>query len=51
MKGIGRGMMKTGRLSPMEMLGGHGIKDTSGLKKMLAKAEEIETKRIADYEG
>jgi quinone-modifying oxidoreductase subunit QmoC len=44
-------MMKTGRLSPMEILGGHGIKDTSGLKKMLAKAQEIEDQHIADYKG
>ena len=51
MKDIGLGMMKTGRLSPMEIFGGHGIKDTSGLKKMLAKAQEIEEQHIADYKG
>jgi quinone-modifying oxidoreductase subunit QmoC len=44
-------MIKTGRLSPMEILGGHGIKDISGLQKMLAKAEEIETRHIEDFKG
>lgn len=51
MKDVGLGMVKTGRLSPMEMLGGHGVKDISGLQKMLAKAEEIETKHIEDFKG
>ena len=51
MQDVGLGMMKTGRLSPMEMLGGHGIKDTAGLRKMLAKAEEIENQHIAEYKG
>jgi len=51
MKDVGLGMMKTGRLSPMEILGGHGIKDTSGLQKMVAKAQELEDQHIADYKG
>lgn len=51
MKDVGLGMMKTGRLNPMEIIGGHGIKDTSGLKKMLAKAQEIEEQHIAGYKG
>jgi quinone-modifying oxidoreductase subunit QmoC len=51
MKDVGLGMMKTSRLSPMEFFGGHGIKDTAGLKKMLAKAQEIEEQHIADYKG
>ncbi len=51
MKDVGLGMMKTGRLSPMEILGGHGIKDTAGLQKMLAKAQEIEEQHIAEYKG
>ena len=51
MTDVGLGMMKTGRLNPMEIIGGHGIKDTSGLKKMLAKAQEIEEQHIADYKG
>ena len=51
MKDVGLGMMKTGRLNPMEIIGGHSIKDTSGLKKMLAKAQEIEEQHIAGYKG
>ena len=51
MTDVGLGMMKTGRLNPMEIIGGHSIKDTSGLKKMLAKAQEIEEQHIADYKG
>jgi quinone-modifying oxidoreductase subunit QmoC len=39
-------MMKSKRMSPMEMLGGHKVKDLSGLQKMLKKAEEIETANI-----
>lgn len=41
-KDIGMGMMKAKRMSPMEIFGGHGIKDTSGLTKILNKAREIE---------
>ena len=43
---LGLNMIKAKRMSPMEYFGGHGIKDTSGLKAILAKAREIEdTKR------
>ena len=45
--GIGLGMFKTKRLSPMEMLGGHGIKDKSGFQAMIKKAQEIEEARIS----
>jgi quinone-modifying oxidoreductase subunit QmoC len=30
----------------MEFFGGHSIKDTSGLQKMINKAQEIEDARI-----
>ena len=43
---LGMAMMKSKRMSPMEMLGGHKVKDLSGLQKMLKKAEEIETAKI-----
>ena len=46
MKDIGLGMLKTKRMSPMEMLGGHGVKDSAGFHKMLKKAQELEDKRI-----
>lgn len=39
---LGLNMIKTKRMSPMEYLGGHGIKDTAGLHAILKKAREIE---------
>ena len=51
MKDIGLGMWKTKRLTPMEMIGGHGIKDQAGFHKMLAKAAEIEDQHLAEYKG
>jgi hypothetical protein len=38
----GLGMLKTKRMDPMEILGGHGCEDASGLQAMLKKASEIE---------
>lgn len=49
MKDIGLGMWKTKRMSPMEFFGGHGIKDTSGLHKILAKAREIELAKAEKF--
>ena len=51
MKDIGLGMMKAGRLNPMEILGGHSCKDASGIKKMLDKAREIEESNAAAFKG
>lgn len=45
MQGIGLKLMKAKRLNPMEILGGHKCKDASGIKKMLAKAKEIEDRK------
>ena len=42
---VGLGMLKTGRLDPMALVAGGGIKDTKGLRAMLKKAKEIEDKR------
>jgi quinone-modifying oxidoreductase subunit QmoC len=39
-------MLKAGRMNPMEILGGHGVKDTKGFHAMLAKAQEIEESKI-----
>ena len=39
---LGMDMMKTKRASAMELIGGHKVKDLSGLQKMLNKAAEIE---------
>ena len=46
MKDIGLGMLKTKRMSPMELFGGHKCKDAGGLQKILKKAEELEAARI-----
>ncbi len=46
MKNIGLGMLKTKRMSPAEAFGGHGVKDISGLHKMIKKAQELEDARI-----
>mgnify|MGYP000635705950 FL=1 len=46
MTDVGLGMLKTKRMSPMELLGGHKCKDAGGLKKILKKAEELEAARV-----
>jgi len=46
MKDVGMGMMKTGRMNPMEILGGHAVKDLSGFQKAIKKAQELEDARI-----
>ncbi len=51
MKDVGMGMMKTKRLNPMEIIGGHKCKDAAGLKKILAKAREIEEAKTVKVEG
>jgi quinone-modifying oxidoreductase subunit QmoC len=43
---LGMNMMKAKRMSPMEILGGHGVKDLSGLQKIIKKAEEIEAAKL-----
>ncbi len=48
---LGMGMMKAKRMSAMEMLGGHGVRDKSGFIKMLEKASELESARIDGKEG
>jgi quinone-modifying oxidoreductase subunit QmoC len=45
MKDIGLGMLKAKRLNPMELLGGHGVKDLKGFQAIVAKAKEIEDRR------
>jgi quinone-modifying oxidoreductase subunit QmoC len=45
-KQLGQNMMKAKRMNAMEFFGGHSIKDTSGLQKMIKKAQEIEDARI-----
>jgi quinone-modifying oxidoreductase, subunit QmoC len=45
MQSIGLGMVKARRLNPMEIFGGHGLKDLKGFQAIVAKAREIEDKR------
>jgi quinone-modifying oxidoreductase subunit QmoC len=45
MKDIGMGMMKAKRINPLEILGGHKLKDLGGFHAMLDKAREIEDRR------
>jgi quinone-modifying oxidoreductase subunit QmoC len=46
-KDLGLAMMKTKRMNPMEILGGHGLKDLSGFQKIIRKAQELEDARVA----
>ena len=43
---LGMNMMKAKRMSAGEFFGGHGVKDLSGLQKMIKKAEEIEAAKF-----
>jgi quinone-modifying oxidoreductase subunit QmoC len=45
MQGVGLGLMKAKRLNPMEILGGHKCKESAGIRKMVAKAREIEDRK------
>ncbi len=47
----GIGLVKTKRLSPMEIFGGHKCKDAKGLQKILKKAAEIETANIKSVDS
>lgn len=51
MKDVGLGMLKTKRMSPMEIVSGHGVKDRAGLHAILEKAREIELAKAARFEG
>ncbi len=46
MKDVALGLVKAGRLNPLEALGmGHKCKDVDGIHRMLAKARELEAQR------
>jgi quinone-modifying oxidoreductase subunit QmoC len=49
MKDVGLGMVKTGRMNPMEIVGGHSVNDLSGFQKVVKKAQELEAARIAKH--
>ena len=46
MAGIGLGMLRTGRLSLKELIGGHSVKDKKGFKAIMKKAQELEAARL-----
>jgi len=50
MQKIGLGMLKTKRMTPTEMVGGHGCKDKKGLQAALQKAREIEEAKAAKFQ-
>ena len=45
MQGIGLGLLKAKRLNPMELVGGHKLKDLKGFHAIIAKASEIEDRK------
>jgi len=45
MQSIGLGLFLAKRLNPMEMFGGHRVKDLKGFHAIVAKAREIEDRR------
>ena len=45
MQSIGLGMFKAKRINPMELFGGHSVKDLKGFHAIIAKAREIEDRK------
>ncbi len=45
MQAVGLGLMKAKRLNAMEIFGGHKCQDQEGIRKIVAKAREIEDRR------
>lgn len=48
---LGMNMMKAKRMSPMEMFGGHGVKDSGAFNQMIEKAQQLEDARLAGQES
>jgi len=48
---LGMNMLKTKRMNPMEVMGGHAVKDLRGFRKAIKKAAELEDARIAQQSG
>jgi len=51
MQKIGLGMLKSQRMDPLEILGGHHCKDSKGLQAALTKAQQIEESKAAKFQG
>lgn len=47
MRRVGLGMLKAGRLNPLEIFGGHEVQDRKSFEAMLAKAAQIEQRKAA----
>lgn len=47
MRRVGLGMLRAGRLNPLEIFGGHEVQDRKGFEAMLAKAAQIEQRKAA----
>jgi len=48
---IGLGMLRSKRMRPFEMFGGHSVKDKKGFHAMITKAKELEAARIAGHDN
>jgi quinone-modifying oxidoreductase subunit QmoC len=46
MRSVGLALLRSQRLNPSELLRGHRCKDGGGIRAMLAKAREIERRRM-----
>jgi quinone-modifying oxidoreductase subunit QmoC len=42
MRNVAFGLLRAGRLNPLEMIKGHEVRDMEGVRRMLAKARELE---------
>ncbi len=42
MRNVAFGLLRAGRLNPFEMIKGHKVKDMDGIRRMLAKARELQ---------
>ena len=51
MSNIGLGMVRTKRMNPMELVGGHKCKDAKGLQAILDEARRIEQAKIENFKG
>ena len=48
MKGVGFNMVRTRRMNPLEIMGGHAIKDQKGFQAIIKKAQELEAARVGN---
>jgi quinone-modifying oxidoreductase subunit QmoC len=51
MQKVGQGLFFSKRMDPTEILGGHGCKDSKGLRAALDKARQIEENKTAQSQS